>query len=92
MYQEKTLICKECGKEFPFTAGEQEFYEEKGFNNPPKRCKDCRRMGKRPVAYIGVCAACGKEARLPFEPREERPVYCSECYAQMRAEYAEKRR
>ena len=30
MYQEKTMICKECGKEFPFTAGEQEFYEEKG--------------------------------------------------------------
>lgn len=29
MYEDKTLICKECGKEFVFTAGEQEFYAEK---------------------------------------------------------------
>ena len=26
MYEDKTLVCKECGKEFVFTAGEQEFY------------------------------------------------------------------
>ena len=30
MYEDKTIICKECGKEFTFTAGEQEFYAEKG--------------------------------------------------------------
>ena len=29
MYEDKTLICKECGNEFTFTAGEQEFYAEK---------------------------------------------------------------
>ena len=39
MYEDKTLICKECGKEFVFTAGEQEFYAEKGFVNEPPRCK-----------------------------------------------------
>ncbi|MBO5779091.1 MAG: zinc-ribbon domain-containing protein, partial [Clostridia bacterium] len=31
MYQDITLKCKDCGKEFVFTAGEQEFYAEKGF-------------------------------------------------------------
>lgn len=36
MYEDKTLICKECGKEFVFTAGEQEFYAEKGFVNEPR--------------------------------------------------------
>lgn len=42
MYEDKTLVCKDCGKEFVFTAGEQEFYAEKGFTNEPQRCKECR--------------------------------------------------
>ena len=42
MYQDKTLICKECGAEFVFTAGEQEFYASRGFENQPQRCKPCR--------------------------------------------------
>ena len=36
MYEDKTLVCKECGNEFVFTAGEQEFYAEKGFTNEPQ--------------------------------------------------------
>ena len=40
--QDKTLVCKDCGKEFTFTVGEQEFYDEKGFTEEPKRCKECR--------------------------------------------------
>ena len=42
MYEDKTLVCKECGAEFVFTAGEQEFYAERGFQNEPQRCKACR--------------------------------------------------
>ena len=42
MYEDKTLVCKECGQEFVFTAGEQEFYAERGFQNDPQRCKSCR--------------------------------------------------
>ena len=33
MYQDETLICEDCGKEFIFTSGEQEFYAEKGLTN-----------------------------------------------------------
>ena len=33
-----------------------------------------------------ICANCGKEAKVPFKPREDRPVYCSECFASMRGE------
>ncbi len=40
--QDKTKVCKDCGKEFIFTVGEQEFYKEKGFTNEPVRCKECR--------------------------------------------------
>lgn len=44
---DKTLICKDCGKEFVFTEGEQEFYREKGFENEPQRCPECRRAKKQ---------------------------------------------
>lgn len=43
--QDIKIVCKDCGKEFIFTAGEQEFYKEKGFSNPV-RCKDCREKRK----------------------------------------------
>lgn len=42
MYEDKVLKCKDCGEEFVFSAGEQEFYAEKGFQNEPQRCKKCR--------------------------------------------------
>ena len=44
--EDKKIICKDCGKEFVFTVGEQEFYKEKGFENDPVRCPDCRRAKK----------------------------------------------
>ncbi|MVX66301.1 cytochrome C551 [Clostridium chromiireducens] len=43
---EKTLVCRDCGNEFIFTVGEQEFYQEKGFTNEPTRCIACRRIKK----------------------------------------------
>ena len=91
MYEDKTLICKECGQEFIFTAGEQEFYAEKGFVNEPQRCKPCRDARKNAAKadremFVATCAACGQEARVPFRPREDRAVYCSDCFAKMRDE------
>ena len=43
---DKTIVCKDCGNEFEFSVGEQEFYKEKGFDNEPKRCLACRRAKK----------------------------------------------
>lgn len=88
MYEDKTLVCKDCGKEFVFTAGEQEFYASKGFENEPQRCKECRDARKQSaranrVMYDAVCANCGAACKVPFKPREDRPVYCSECFANM---------
>ncbi|MGI6706567.1 MAG: zinc-ribbon domain containing protein [Clostridia bacterium] len=87
MYEDKTLVCKECGKEFIFTAGEQEFYAERGFQNEPARCKPCRDARKlsrngegRREMYEAVCADCGGVARVPFVPKNDRPIYCSECF------------
>ncbi|KOF57238.1 MULTISPECIES: zinc-ribbon domain-containing protein [Clostridium] len=43
---DKVIVCKDCGKEFTFTEGEQEFYKEKGFENDPVRCPECRKARK----------------------------------------------
>lgn len=89
MYEDKILKCRECGQEFTFTAGEQEFYAERGFNNAPSRCKACRDAKKsaaKPARnlFSAVCAGCGKEALVPFEPKNDKPVYCTECFNAMR--------
>lgn len=39
--KDKVIVCRNCGKEFTYTVGEQNFYKEKGFA-APVRCKECR--------------------------------------------------
>lgn len=91
MYTDKTLNCKDCNVEFVFTEGEQEFYAERGFVNEPQRCKSCRDQRKsgarsKREMFAAVCASCQAEAKVPFQPREDRPVYCSDCFAKMKEE------
>lgn len=90
-YRDKTLKCAECGSEFVFTAGEQQFYAEKGFRNEPKRCKACkakRGQGSSQSSARSVttttCSQCGKETTVPFKLTQGRPVYCRECFQQRR--------
>lgn len=87
MYEDKTLVCRECNQEFVFSAGEQEFYAERGFTNEPKCCRSCRqarkaRTGAAPARemFNAVCADCGAEFQIHFQPREDRPVYCKACF------------
>lgn len=44
--QDIELKCRDCGETFTFTAGEQEFYQQKGFANQPTRCPECRKAKK----------------------------------------------
>ena len=46
MYTDRAISCLDCGQEFTFTAGEQEFYSQRGFTEPPKRCAACRSVRK----------------------------------------------
>jgi CxxC-x17-CxxC domain-containing protein len=91
-FEDKTLTCRDCSGQFVFTAGEQEFYESKGFGNTPTRCADCRAQfkaanrghrGPREM-HQTTCSGCGKEASVPFVPRGDKPVYCSECFQSQR--------
>ena len=73
MYEDKILVCKECGNEFTFTAGEQEFYAERGFQNEPQRCKPCRDARKNaargPVSTSLLCAPLAAvRRRFPLSP------------------------
>ena len=96
-HADKTLVCRDCNKEFVFTAEEQDFYQSHGLQNEPKRCPECRTAKRRERAGAGgesfaqprqmfavSCAACGVETTVPFKPREGRPVYCRECYAKQK--------
>lgn len=92
-YEDKTLSCVDCEQDFVFAASEQEFFASKGFENEPKRCPTCRRLkrearkeaNQRPrQMYPTVCAECGIDTEVPFEPKEDRPVYCNECFAKRR--------
>ncbi len=113
-FKDRSLQCADCGRTFTFTAGEQEFYQERGYSDP-RRCPDCRAArkagrpggehsterrsgsgrgygdpigGERSVVadraprqmFDIICAECGQPAQVPFKPRNDRPVYCRDCY------------
>ncbi|CAN5779943.1 zinc-ribbon domain containing protein [soil metagenome] len=106
---DQTLTCRDCGQQFVFTAGEQAFYQERGFT-PPMRCQDCRSKRKADrnansgsydsgaygsggggyssgprQLYPAVCSNCGRDTEVPFQPRNDKPVYCRECFQTMRS-------
>ena len=97
-YEDKNLTCVECGASFVFSADEQELFAQRGYTNEPKRCLSCRNArraqrgssgygsdrGYSRQMYPAVCAMCGKETEVPFEPRQGRPVYCRDCYEKVR--------
>jgi CxxC-x17-CxxC domain-containing protein len=119
-FTDRTLTCRDCGQQFTFTAGEQEFYQSRGLVNEPGRCTDCRAARKqtrgtgggyayssasdgfsggtpggprgyersdrpRREMFPAVCSQCGKETQVPFQPRNDKPVYCSDCFETVRA-------
>ena len=88
MYQDKTLKCRDCGQDFVFTASEQAFFAEKGFQNEPGRCPACRAARRNANGgnnaprqmYEVICDGCGCTTQVPFQPRGDRPVYCRDCF------------
>lgn len=91
-FVDKSLTCRDCGIEFTFTAGEQEFYETKGLVNEPGRCPECRALRREGRAVTRArsmhevtCAVCGAATQVPFMPTQGRPVYCQDCFQQIRA-------
>jgi len=94
-FQDKSIQCSDCGATFTFSVKDQEFYQSKGFTNEPKRCLECC-QARKPERYgnssygaprqmfPATCAECGKSTEVPFQPRGDKPVYCSDCYRKIR--------
>jgi CxxC-x17-CxxC domain-containing protein len=95
-YTDKNLTCVDCGAEFTFSAEDQEYHASRGFTNEPKRCASCRQARKaerggggggggygssQRQMYPAVCAECGQNTEVPFEPRGDKPVYCLDCFS-----------
>ncbi len=87
-YVDKVLTCIQCGCEFVFTAGEQQFFADKEFKHDPKRCKQCRaihtvksaKTSKQCQETQTTCAECGQETTVPFKPTQGGPVLCRACF------------
>ena len=100
-FSDTSILCIDCSHEFVWTSGEQVFFREKALLNPPKRCKECKKAKNRRLEAIELahasgqphkievradCARCAASTTVPFYPSQGRPVYCRECFAEIRAE------
>ncbi len=96
-YEDRTLTCAECDSEFTFSADDQEFHASRGYEDPKRcpSCRQAAKRdrggggsggggggygGPRQM-YDAVCASCGSACQVPFQPRQDRPVYCSDCFS-----------
>jgi CxxC-x17-CxxC domain-containing protein len=94
-FQDKSIQCSDCGTTFTFSAEDQEFFQSKGYTNEPKRCPECRQARKSErygnssyraprQMFPATCAECGRSTEVPFQPRGDRLVYCSDCFRKVR--------
>ncbi len=97
-FEDRTLTCVECASEFTFSADDQQFHNERGYQDP-KRCPSCRQARRagggggggggggysQRQMYDAVCATCNSATQVPFLPRQDRPVYCSDCFAKQKS-------
>jgi len=95
---DSTIQCIDCSQDFIWSAGEQAFFRDKLLQNPPKRCKDCKKAKNERLAAIanahksGVrqrievkvsCAKCTETTTVPFYPSQGRPVFCRSCFLEL---------
>jgi len=78
-FSDRDVLCVDCGLQFVFSSGEQEFYREKGFVNEPKHCKQCKAKrsgvgGRRRIETPVTCAECGNHTTVPFKQEEAGPL------------------
>jgi len=79
MFADRDVLCVSCGAKFVFSAGEQQFFEEKRFTNVPKHCKQCKAKkegskGRRRTETHVTCSQCGSDTK-------GKPVLCRTCFA-----------
>jgi CxxC-x17-CxxC domain-containing protein len=78
-FQDKSIVCSDCGATFTFTADEQDFFAQKGYTNEPKRCPTCRaaRKDRQGGSSNRSGGSSGGFGARPV--RQMFPAVCSEC-------------
>ncbi len=77
-FTDQVLTCRDCGNTFVWTASEQKFYADKGFQNAPVRCPDCRAKKKASMGGGGG-GGYGGGAGYNNGPRQMYDATCSNC-------------
>ena len=92
------IACIDCENDFVWSIGEQVFFRDKGLQNSPKRCKECKQAKnerlnaimtasetgvKQKIEVAVYCAKCSGYTTVPFYPSQGRPVFCRSCYLEM---------
>ena len=95
---DQSIQCMDCNEDFIWTAGEQRFFLDKKLQNPPKRCKQCKKAKNLRIEAVAKgratgklerievkaqCAQCETVTTVPFYPSQGRPVYCRACFLEM---------
>ena len=98
---DQSIRCMDCTENFIWSAGEQQFFYDKSLQNPPKRCKECKRAKNHRIAAVAKsrltgrkhhieikarCATCEEVTTVPFYPSQGRPVYCRACFVKNNAD------
>jgi len=97
-FEDVSIKCIDCAHDFIWTAGEQSFFRDKKLQNPPKRCKNCKKLKNERLAAVEMahttgirhrieiaaeCARCSAVTTVPFYPSQGRPVYCRACFLEI---------
>src|SRR5450631_2515555 len=85
-FADRDVLCVGCGVMFVFSAGEQQFFQEKGLVNEPKHCKQCKAKrdvakGRLRIETHVTCSECGSNTTVPFKLTQGKPVLCRACFA-----------
>jgi CxxC-x17-CxxC domain-containing protein len=75
-FTDRQIPCSECHKLFTFTAGEQRWYNERGFEHPPRRCGDCRKARKERDGREGGGGGRGRDRD---RQRPKHRITCARC-------------
>jgi CxxC-x17-CxxC domain-containing protein len=89
IFVDKSIRCVSCGEDFVFTAGEQEFYKNRGLEHEPTRCKNCReaRKASRGDGFGNSSGYSGGDRSGDRGDREMHTVTCSECGTETRVPF-----
>ena len=88
-FQDKSVMCIDCGFAFIFSAADQEYYSSRGYLGDPKRCTSCKETRqtqakkhtpsvKHEVSTV-TCVRCGRDTSVPVHSHTVSPIYCNNC-------------